>query len=57
MKDDNKINAVEEIIQSLNDNNLNSRQIKRLKSERGLIERTESSKIILAEDNRQVLID
>ena len=58
MKDDNRINAVEEIIQSLNDdNNLNSRQIKRLKSERGLIERTESSKIILAEDNRQVLID
>lgn len=32
-------------------------QVKVLKKDRGLIERTESSKIILTEDNRQVLND
>lgn len=32
-------------------------EVKRVKKERGLIERTESSKIILTEDNRQVLND
>ena len=31
--------------------------VKLVKKERGLIERTESSKIILTEDNRQVLTD
>jgi len=31
--------------------------VKRVKKDRGLIERTESSKIILTEDNRQVLND
>jgi hypothetical protein len=31
--------------------------VKVLKKDRGLIERTESSRIILAEDNRQVLMD
>ena len=31
--------------------------VKVLKKEKGLIERTESSKIILTEDNRQVLND
>lgn len=31
--------------------------VKVVKKERGLIERTESSKIILTEDNRQVLND
>ena len=36
-------------------NDLNS--VKVVKKERGLIERTESSKIILTEDNRQVLND
>lgn len=30
--------------------------VKRVKFDKGLIERTESSKIILAEDNRQVLL-
>ena len=32
-------------------------QVKVVKKDRGLIERTESSKIILTEDNRQVLTD
>lgn len=33
------------------------KEIKKVKRDRGLIERTESSKIILTEDNRQVLND
>lgn len=32
-------------------------QVKMVKKDRGLIERTESSKIVLTEDNRQVLND
>lgn len=36
---------------------VNPLSVKVLKKDRGLIERTESSKIILAEDNRQVLMD
>jgi hypothetical protein len=36
---------------------VNPTSVKVLKKDRGLIERTESSKIILAEDNRQVLMD
>ena len=37
--------------------NIANGEVKRVKKERGLIERTESSKIILTEDNRQVLND
>lgn len=33
------------------------REVKVVKKEKGLIERTESSKIILTEDNRQLLVD
>ena len=33
------------------------KQVKVVKKDRGLIERTESSKIVLTEDNRQVLSD
>ena len=33
------------------------REVKIVKKDRGLIERTESSKIVLTEDNRQVLND
>lgn len=32
-------------------------EVKRVKKDKGLIERTESSKIVLTEDNRQVLND
>lgn len=37
--------------------NVLSNNVKVVKKDRGLIERTESSKIILTEDNRQVLND
>ena len=43
---------MEEMLSRMNNSN-----IKRVKADKGLIERTESSKIILAEDNRQVLCD
>lgn len=46
-----QISAAEERANILSDN------VKVVKKDRGLIERTESSKIILTEDNRQVLND
>ena len=52
MVNEEKLNTAEEIV-----NNLNSDNTKRIKKEKGLIERTESSKIILTEDNRQLLND
>ena len=34
-----------------------AKEVKRLKKDKGLIERTESSKTILTEDNKQLLVD
>ncbi len=48
---DKKIKEAEETLKSMEP------QVKVVKTEKGIIERTESSKIILAEDNRQLLID
>lgn len=50
--DKEKMSEMEEMLQKLNNG-----CVKKVKADRGLIERTESSKIILAEDNRQVLFD
>ena len=50
-KDMDKISMAEQII------NDTPRDIKRLKKDKGLIERTESSKTILTEDNKQLLVD
>lgn len=36
---------------------VNNKGVKKVKKDKSLIERTESSKIILTEDNRQVLTD
>lgn len=52
MDKDEKIQAAEEII-----NAMKQQEVKVVKKDKGLIERTESSKIILTEDNRQVLND
>ena len=49
------INYMENIVNGM-DKNVTSNTVKRVKNEKGLIERTESSKIILTEDNRQVLL-
>lgn len=52
-----KIEKIEDLMQKMDLGQEDINRIKFLKKEKGLIERTESSKIILAEDNRQVLID
>lgn len=49
------IKHMENIVNGINDVKCDT-PIKRVKSDKGLIERTESSKIILSEDNRQVLL-
>lgn len=49
---ENQIASAEEKVENLFDN-----PVKVVKKDRGLIERAESSKIILTEDNRQVLND
>lgn len=49
------INYMENIVNGM-DKNATPNTIKRVKNDKGLIERTESSKIILTEDNRQVLL-
>ena len=48
---DKRITMAEEII------NDTPKVIKRIKKDKGLIERTESSKTILTEDNKQLLVD
>ena len=48
---DKRISMVEDII------NDTPKEVKRLKKDKGLIERTESSKTILTEDNKQLLVD
>ena len=48
-----KVNKAEEILRNMKETG----NVKFLKKDKGLIERTESSKIILTEDNRQVLND
>ena len=47
-----KISMAEAII-----NNAPAKEVKRIKKDKGLIERTESSKTILTEDNKQLLVD
>ena len=51
MFDKDKIAQVEDVIKEMQP------EVKLVKTDRGLIERTESSKIIITEDNRQVLND
>ena len=51
MFDKDKISEIENVI-----NNMQP-EVKVIKKDKGLIERTESSKIIITEDNRQVLND
>lgn len=51
----NKLKQAEELVNALSGEDTS--RIKRIKNDRGLIERTESSKIILTEDNRQILND
>ena len=50
---DERSNRAEEIMNNMKAAN----HVKVVKKDKGLIERTESSKIVLTEDNRQVLSD
>ena len=55
---DNKEKVMDKI--SMAESILNTtppKEVKRLKKDKGLIERTESSKTILTEDNKQLLVD
>jgi hypothetical protein len=45
-----KVSTLEDIV-------LDEKPVKRVKKDKGLIERTESSKVILTEDNKQLLMD
>ena len=49
-----EIARMEELAQEINNT---PKKVKIVKKDKGLIERTESSKIVLTEDNRQVLND
>ena len=53
--DENMLKRAESVVNALSGVDPNG--IKRVKNDKGLIERTESSKVILTEDNRQILID
>ncbi len=50
----NKLNRAEELISNINNENVT---VKRIKNDKGLIEKTEASKnkVILVEDNRQII--
>jgi len=58
---ENKINKEEKVMDkiSMAESIINDepKAIKRIKKDKGLIERTESSKTILTEDNKQLLVD
>ena len=51
MIDKSQISTIEDAVKNMQP------EVKVVKKDRGLIERTESSKIIITEDNRQVLND
>ena len=48
-----KIDKAENIVNSLN----NPSKVKRIKNEKGLIERVEINKVVLTEDNKMLLKD
>lgn len=51
MLNENKLSCAQDIL-----DNVGNVQVKRVKKDLGLLERTENDKIILVEDNRQVLL-
>ena len=59
-KKENVMDTQEKILMAqavLNQNNAMAPKVKKVRKEKGLIEKTESSKIILTEDNRELLND
>ena len=56
--DANAMNNANRLIQSINESTTNTANVKYIKKDRGLLERKAcEEKIILQEDNRQVLFD
>jgi hypothetical protein len=53
--DENMLNKAESLVNALS--GVDPERIKKVKMDKGLFERTESSKIVLTEDNRQILND
>lgn len=53
--DERILDKAESLVNALS--GVDPNRIKKVKSDKGLFERTESSKIVLTEDNRQILID
>lgn len=56
IKEDKNVMTTQEKVE-LASQVLSTPKVKRIKKEKGLIERTESSKTILTEDNKELLID
>lgn len=52
MINENKISNAQNILDSMDDNV----RVKMIKKDRGLLERTETEKVIIMEDNREVLL-
>ena len=53
--DERILDKAESLVNALS--GVDPNRLKKVKSDKGLFERTESSKIVLTEDNRQILID
>ena len=52
--DANKLNSAKTLVSDIN--NKTKTTIKIVKKDKGLLERTESEKVILTEDNRQIIL-
>lgn len=51
---ENKLNDAQNLVNDLVANDVN---VVRVRGDKGLIERTESKKVIIVEDNRQIICD
>lgn len=54
--DNKQIEKIQNILMNVDDTK-NDRPIKKIKKDKSIIERSESSKIVINEDNKQLLID
>lgn len=57
MIDSEKIKQVEDLLNNMDGKDLPKQKVKVVKKDKGIIERTENSKIVLTEDNKMVLND
>lgn len=57
MIDNEKIKQVEDLLNDMEGKEIPKQKVKVIKKDKGIIERTENSKIVLTEDNKMVLND